>query len=367
MSVLDGLAIVLDGRLAGEHVTLTEVRARTPRHASSPRVAEVLTDLGLLDDDTTPAIRSWIDRRTAEFPAGFADTVNAWLLVLLEGDRRIRPRSQPTLYVYFGTVRPFLRQWATNRGHLREVTVSDVEAVFHPLRGHRRSNAISALRSLFRFAKKRGLVFTNPTTRLKSGRVDPSLLPMTDEEIQAVKQIAVNPAQRLIVALLAVHAARPASIRNLTMDDLDMPNRRITIDGHTQRLSELTYRALRAWLEQRRTTWPHTPNRHVLISKSTALTGEPISKGFFLFHLRRHGVGLDRIRKDRILHEALTVGPDPLHLALVFNLSHTTASQYAAIAQNLLDGELEHDAEQQPLTSTRAASGKVCRVGAASP
>jgi hypothetical protein len=27
------------------------------------------------------------------------------------------------------------------------------------------------------------------------------------------------------------------------------------------------------------------------------------------------------IRSDRILHEALTVGPDPLHLALVFNLS----------------------------------------------
>jgi hypothetical protein len=58
----------------------------------------------------------------------------------------------------------------------------------------------------------------------------------------------------------------------------------------------------------------------------------PVSKGYFHFHLRRHGVDLDRIRKDRILHEALTAGPDPLHLALVFNLSHTTASRYATIA-----------------------------------
>jgi len=59
-----------------------------------------------------------------------------------------------------------------------------------------------------------------------------------------------------------------------------------------------------------------------------------------------HGIDLDRIRRDRILHEALTVGPDPLHLALVFSLSHTTTSRYAAIAQLLLDGQLEQPAEQ---------------------
>jgi hypothetical protein len=41
-----------------------------------------------------------------------------------------------------------------------------------------------------------------------------------------------------------------------------------------------------------------------------------------------------------MLHEALTSGPDPLHLALVFNLWHTTASRYAAISQNLLDDQL---------------------------
>ena len=35
--VLDGLAVVLDDRTAGERVTLTEIRTRTPRHASSPQ------------------------------------------------------------------------------------------------------------------------------------------------------------------------------------------------------------------------------------------------------------------------------------------------------------------------------------------
>ncbi len=349
--VLDGLTVVLDDRPAGEHVTLTEVRTRTPRHASSPRVAEVLANLGLLDDDTTPAIRQWIHRRASELPAGFAEAVRAWLLVLLDGDARTRPRSQPTLYVYFAIVRPFLQRWSADRGHLREITTDDVDTALEPLRGHQRRNAITALRSLFRFAKRRGLVFANPTTHLATSRIGPSLLPMTDAEIHAVQQVAVNPTQRLIVALAAVHAARVAAIRQLLLDDLDLPNRRITIAGHTQRLGELTDRALRAWLDQRRTAWPHTPNRHVLISEKTALGVAPVSKGYFHFHLRRHGVDLDRIRSDRILHEALTAGPDPLHLSLVFNLSHTTASRYADIAEDLLDGQLEQPAEQQPLVT----------------
>jgi hypothetical protein len=40
------------------------------------------------------------------------------------------------------------------------------------------------------------------------------MLPMTAEEIWAVQQAAVTPAQRLAVALAAVHAARPAPSAN---------------------------------------------------------------------------------------------------------------------------------------------------------
>ena len=75
-----------------------EIRARTSRHASAPRVAEVLAGLGLLEDDTVPAVRSWIGRRTAELPPGFAPAVRDWLLVLLDGDARSRPRSATTVY-----------------------------------------------------------------------------------------------------------------------------------------------------------------------------------------------------------------------------------------------------------------------------
>jgi hypothetical protein len=49
------------------------------------------------------------------------------------------------------------------------------------------------------------------------------------------------------------------------------------------------------------------------------------------------GIGLDRIRQDRILHEALTAGADPLHLTLVFQLSPSTASRYGSLAQHILE------------------------------
>jgi hypothetical protein len=50
---MDGLTVVLAGRPAGERVPLTEIRGRTSRHTSTPRVAEVLANMELLHDDTT--------------------------------------------------------------------------------------------------------------------------------------------------------------------------------------------------------------------------------------------------------------------------------------------------------------------------
>ena len=113
---IDGLVVLLDGRPDGERVTLTEIRARTPRDASAPRVAEVLAGLGLLEDNAVPAVRSWIGRRTAELPPGFATVVRDWLLVLLDGDARSRPRSSTTIYVYCTAVEPLIACWSARPG-----------------------------------------------------------------------------------------------------------------------------------------------------------------------------------------------------------------------------------------------------------
>jgi integrase len=208
-------------------------------------------------------------------------------------------------------------------------------------RRHQRNNAVQALRSLFRTTKKRGLTFTNPTVGVKAPHVALSMVPMTDDEIRTIEQLAVRPSDRLALALAAEHAARTNTIRNLMLDDVDLPNRRITLAGHNQRLGDLTYRAIRAWLNHRRTTWPHTPNPHLLVSPRTVHGTGPVSHEFSRFSLGHNGFSIDRIRADRILHEALTAGPDPLHLSLVFNIHHETALRYSTVAEHLLSDEIE--------------------------
>lgn len=341
LRVLDGLTTLLHERPPGEPVPLSEVRTQASRHGRGVRIAEVLADVELLNDDTTPAIRSWIELRTGELPAGFAADVRAWLLMLLDGDARNRPRSAITIYGYFAAIRPLLHGWSATRGHLREITAADVRTALEPVRGWRRSNTITALRSLFRFATRRRIVFTNPTARLANPGADRSLLPMTDAEIRAIEHSIDTPAQRLVVALAAVHAASGRTIRHLILDDVDLPNRRINLDGVAQPLASPTHQALRAWLEFRRRTWPHTPNRHLVISRSTAHGVNPVGRNFITERLLPPGVEIDRIRRDRVLHEALSVGPDPLHLSLVFNLAQTTAGRYATFARALLDDQLD--------------------------
>ncbi|WP_194908967.1 hypothetical protein [Catenulispora rubra] len=141
----------------------------------------------------------------------------------------------------------------------------------------RRRTATAALRSLFFFAKKNKLIFANPTTRLKAEPVNDGLVPMSQEQIRLVENAAVRADQRLAVILAAVQAAKRGAIRDLTLDDLDLANRRITIAGSEQRLSKPARQALLAWLDERRSRWPHNPNRHVLINTRTALGDGPVS------------------------------------------------------------------------------------------
>jgi integrase len=349
--VFYGLKAVLDGHTGDGPVPLSQVyqRVRPRTHSSATRIAEVLAELDLLHDDTTAAIRTWIDRRTSELPTGFRHDIRAWLVVLLDGDARTRPRSPTTLRVHFGILRPFIECWGATRGHLREITPGDIDTVLEPLRGHRRYNAITALRSLFRFAKRHGLTFADPTRHLSGGRgTERTMLPMTAEQIRAVQQVAVTPAQRLAIALAAVHAARPMAIRELTLDDIDLPSRRLTIAGRRQPLGELTCNALLAWLEYRRASWPYTANRHLLISRISALGTGPVAPDYLDKHQLR-GISLEHIRRDRILQEALAARADPLHLALIFNIDHTNAMAYANAARNLLSGP----AGQAPLPFAR--------------
>jgi integrase len=121
--------------------------------------------------------------------------------------------------------------------------------------------------------------FLDPTARIRVGRQDYKLVqPLTPDEIAKAVTVATTPAVRLILALAAVHAARPKAIRDLLLDDIDLGNRRIVITGHARPLDELTHRAILDWLDTRHTRWPNTANPHLLITQQTALETGPVGR-----------------------------------------------------------------------------------------
>ncbi len=111
-------------------------------------------------------------------------------MVLFNSDARTRP----------GRHRRFTSTSAApgghyNTGQLATTTCAKSPApTLGPLRGCQRANTLTALHSLFGFAKKRALIFANPTIGLKARPSDSVLLRLTDEKIHAVEALATDPA-----------------------------------------------------------------------------------------------------------------------------------------------------------------------------
>jgi integrase len=199
-------------------------------------------------------------------------------------------------------------------------------------------------RSLFGCCRRRGTIFRDPTSRIRVGRhPDPVPVPLQQRDVDQAVAAANTPEQRLVVALAAIHAARPQASRGLRLDDLDLGDRRLSIAGRTRPLDELTRCALLDWLAYRRARWPNTANPHLLVTQHTANETGPISRARFGEVFFGLTASLDRLRIDRQLEEALAHGADPLHLASVFGVSDKTAIRYATAARQLLVSPAEDD------------------------
>jgi integrase len=177
-------------------------------------------------------------------------------------------------------VYPHLLDWAERYGHLREVTATDIHTAINPLTGSLRRQTFTALRSLFRHCKKTGRIFRDPTRAITSSLRPLHLIqPLQPEEIAQATAAATTPAARLCLALAAIHAARPKSIRELHLQDVDLGNRLLTITGTTRPLDEVTRTLLLTWLHHRTDRWPGTANPHLIINQqTTATTCEPTAK-----------------------------------------------------------------------------------------
>lgn len=299
-------------------------------------VIDILSAMGILLDDRPTAFDVWLQAKLDGLAPAIAHQAERWVRTLHEGGPRQHPRTRATAMGYFNGVRPALLAWSVSHDHLREITRDEILAYLAGLHGEPRMNALGALRSLFVWAKRNGVVFQNPCARIRHApRVRRIWQPLSDDEITAALRAADTPQIRLCIVLAAVYAARPAEIRALQLDDVDLGNRRIMIGGRDLPIDEITATVLREWLDHRRSRWPRTANPHLLISKETALRTGPVSTALLP---KRHGLTatVERLRIDRKLEEAITCGADPLHLSAMFGITGTNAIRWATNARQLL-------------------------------
>lgn len=337
------LAVVLADHIPGDLIAWSALSpALRSRDLSVTRTAEILSLTGLLHDDRVPSFTSLMRERLALLPAPMAADAGHWLRTRIQGGPRSHPRNEHTVRMNLNRVHPLLLEWAGNYAHLREITAADVVAATMPLHGSLRWQTLTALRSLFGHCKKTGRIFADPTRGIDTGQRPLKLIqPLQPAEIDQATAAALTPAARLALALAAVHAARPKTIRELHLGDIDLGNRRMAITGRARPLDDLTRHLLLAWLDHRARRWPGTANPHLIINQQTAMTTRAVSENWLTETCRGLTATLERLRVDRQLEEALTHGPDPLHLAAVFGLDDTTAIRYATIARQLLQATAE--------------------------
>jgi len=333
------LVMLLAGHTDGELIRVSDIqRVLRQRGNGLEHTNEVLDTIGVLLDDRRPAFDTWLEDKLRGLAPAIGRQTHRWARTLRDGGPRVRPRNEKTVRHYVAAMLPALTDWSARYQHLREISRRDVVAHVTALQGHQRHTTALALRSLFGWAKKNGVVFANPTAHLRVGRVAPRIpQPLTVEELTPTIQAATSPQARLAIALAGVHAARHGEIIDLRLSDVDLSGRRLTVAGRTRPLDELTHRLLLDWLDHRRRRWPNTANPHLLVTVESALGLGPVTRPWLNRVLRGLPATLERLRVDRQLEEALASGADPLHLAEVFGVCETTAVRYADAARQLLD------------------------------
>ncbi|MFD3658480.1 hypothetical protein [Streptomyces sp. NPDC058620] len=335
-----GLITCLSGHEEGEKVRYTElVPLYADRKISVIRVSEVLQEIGLLNDDRPDTFEVWLVRRTEFFAPEIGEDVRRWLGAVHRGGPRRLPRSRSSSWGMLAAAHSTLLTWSARYRHLREVTRTDVQTALDAHDGWKRKQLHISLRSLFGHLRREKIVFQNPTSGIKAGsHPRPPILPLSDNCYTDAVIAATTPEQQVLLALTVVHAARRPAIKALTLEDLDLGGRTITIGGHRRPLDALTHRVLHTYLLHRQKRWPYTANRHLLLTSVTGHGQGPVSDYWCHLQFAGRAASLEQLRIDRQLEEALAGGGDPRRLAAIFGLSELTAIRYAEAARALMDG-----------------------------
>ncbi|WP_139812797.1 site-specific integrase [Prescottella equi] len=277
-----------------------------------------------------------MSRLLQRVPAQYVDDVEVWIAALRGSGRR---PSQPLEWVsirnYLNFALPVLIDWAPRLTSLREVTRSDIELALADHTGSSTHNVHTALRSLFRGLRREKRVFADPARGVVGHYARKLPRPLPSDRLRGLLGQLADPRERLIVALVAVHAVGITEIRNLRIEHFDRSAGILTVERrhHTHRLvlEELMMTLIRDWLTARSARWPTTRNPYLFISSQTAVGTGPMSPYGLGTSFRRLGIAASRLRADRILDEA-THSSDPVALIRVFGLGVTTAVRYVRAA-----------------------------------
>jgi hypothetical protein len=329
-----GLRILAAVHGPGEPVRASTVRQLTARNMPFPHIIDVLAAAGVLEDDRPDTLTRWLDEQLAGLPDQIRTELGTWLDVLRHGGARRRPRSRRTIVRDIYSIRTFLADAGSRYSTLRQVTPDDIAGWLASRPGRSRPQDASTLRSLFATLKAERLIFANPARGVRVGRRNPSVpAPLPAHLLTATAEAAGHdPALRAVVALTGVHALLPGQIRHLRTDQIDLPGRRLDPGGLDRPLDEFTAGAIRGYLDFRGTRWPATTSPHLLVTRKTAHTGEPVSRFWVNQLFRNLPVTTGQLRDDRIVEEALAGRADPLHLAAVFGFGPRTGLRYAQAA-----------------------------------
>lgn len=306
------------------------------------RVINYLRLRGLLEAQppSDPCIaRAQHHASTVSHPA-FSSALHTFIEVLLgQSSTPSRARSPKTVENYVVAVLPTLEAWsADGLADPREITKKHIEDALDPLSGDQARRLHTSLRSLFRALKRERLVFRDParSTSLTSSRPLPTSLP--SDRIAGLLNRLDDPRDRLMTALVAIHALRPGQLAHLLLTDLDRSKGQLRLRrpgrmDHLIYLDAFILRLATAWELQRHRRWPDSSNPHLFVTRNTAVddSGPPISAGVVQKPFKRLGLPAGVLRVDRIYDEARH-SADPVRLMELFGLSNLSATRYVLLA-----------------------------------
>ncbi|MFJ5307943.1 hypothetical protein [Streptomyces sp. NPDC088350] len=322
--------------LAALHQPFEKIKATTVHalaqhtEVSVIHLIDMLDDLELLLDDAPDTVAELVNTHLAPLPDQIRSEAAAYFDVLRNGTDRRRPRSRDTVDVHLRMIVPFALEYCAPRySTLRQVTRNDLTDWLSTRKEHTQRELV-ALRDLFKVLKAQRLIFVDPARGIKPGTTHVNLpTPLPEDGIQQVATAARSSLPlRVVLALAGIHALFPREIRLLQDADIDLGARRLRRGDSSRPLDDFTAQAIREYRCYRDTRWPSSSNPHLLRTQQTARRDTPVSKFWLKGLFKNLPATADSLRQDRVLEEATAVGPDPLHIATMFNLSSETSMRY---------------------------------------